>query len=432
MKWRHLFSFLAVVMFVLGITMSTAPAFWKHTKLGLDLRGGYDLLYQIDSHGKLLSRTDKQAVLQAVQLRVNAAGIGSPNIELENGNQVNVQLAGAYSAQQANAIIGHTSQLKIYSNAKIKEKSGTIVPYTSFNAALPQSKVIPSGKLLVTGSDLKSNASWEQFPQQGNVVSVTFKDPIQWRNITTTYLHHPVYTFLGSKMVNYATIHEIIPNGKTVITGMTKQECIVLAKELNAGALPYPLKLISSTTVGPSLGQASLDATVFAATLAVVLIFLFMMLIYRTAGLIANVGLIAYAFVTLALFDGLGIVLTLPGLAALVLGLGMAVDANIITNERIRDELRTGKSLISSIISGNRRALRPIMDSNVTTFIAGAVMYIVGSGAIKGFAVALMLSIGTSLLTAVFLGRTMLLHLAKSKILRKSNWFGFGGEGAKS
>jgi preprotein translocase subunit SecD len=190
--------------------------------------------------------------------------------------------------------------------------------------------------------------------------------------------------------------------------------------------------LISSTTVGPSLGKASLDATMWAGLFAVVLIFLFMLLVYRTAGLIANVALIGYSFVITALFSGLGIVLTLPGLAALVLGLGMAVDANIITNERIRDELKSGKSIISSIISGNRRALRPILDSNVTTFIAGIVMYIVGRGAIKGFAVALMLSIVTSLLTAVFLSRVMLLQLAKAKLMRNSVWFGFGKGGANS
>lgn len=431
MKWTRFFSFLAIVVCILGITISTSTGLGKHTKLGLDLRGGYDLLYQIDSHGKILSSSDKQAVLKAIQLRVDAAGIGSPLIELEGRNRIHVQLAGAYSARQANAIIGQTSQLRIYANAEVKEPNGKVIPFTPSNAALPHSRVIPSGKPLVTGSDLKSNASWEQKPQQGNVVALTFKNPTKWEKITKKYLHHTIYTFLGSQMVNDAIISEIIPNGKTVITGMTQQQCITLAKELKAGSLPYPLKLISSTTVGPSLGKASLDATISAGIFATTLIFLFMLLVYRVAGFIADIGLIAYSFVTLALFSGLGIVLTLPGLAALVLGLGMAVDANIITSERIRDELRSGKSLLSSIITGNRRALRPIMDSNVTTFIAGVVMYIVGRGDIKGFAVALMLSIVTSLLTAVFLSRVMLLQLAKAKLIRGSKWFGLGKEGAK-
>lgn len=431
MKWTRFFSFLAIVVCILAITLSTRTGLGKHTKLGLDLRGGYDLLYQIDSNGKPLSSSDQQAVLTAVQLRVNNSGIGSPLIELEEGNRIHVQLAGAYSADQANAIIGQTSQLKIYTNARVQEPNGETLPFTLTNAALPHSKVIPSGKPLVTGGDLKSDASWEQDPQQGNVVAVTFKSPAKWQQITTKYLHHTIYTFLGPQMVNYATISEVIPNGKTMITGMTQQQCTTLAKELNAGSLPYPLKLIRSTTIGPSLGKASLHATMWAGALATILIFLFMMLIYRVAGFVANIGLVAYAFVTLALFSGLGIVLTLPGLAALVLGLGMAVDANIITCERIRDELKSGKRLISSIIAGNRRALRTIMDSNITTIIAGAVMYIVGQGDIKGFAIALILSIVTSLLTAVFLSRVMLLQLAKANLLRSSNWFGFGKGGKR-
>ncbi|QSO54217.1 protein translocase subunit SecD [Alicyclobacillus curvatus] len=426
MKWIRIFWLLLVAASIVGVTVGTSAGLWKHTKLGLDLRGGYDLVYQIDSQGQALTASDKQAVLTAVQLRVDAAGIGSPNIQLEDQNRIDVQLAGTYSAQQANRIIGQTSQLGMYASAKVKTENGQLLPYTPQNAAIPNSTIVPSGPALVTGKDLKSNASYQQDPQRGDVVAVTFKNPGEWQFITTRYLGKTIYTFLGSQMINSARVTQITPNGQTEITGMTPQQCVLLAKELNAGALPYPLHLVSSTTVGPSLGALSLQTTMRAGLVALVLIFAFMMFVYRTAGVIANLSLIAYGYISLALFSGLGIVLTLPGLAALVLGIGMAVDANIISYERVIDELNSGKSLMSSVIAGNRRALRTIVDSNVTTFVAGIVMYMVGQGDIKGFAMALMLSVATSFLTSVFLSRTMLLQLAKTKILHSSVWFGFG------
>jgi preprotein translocase subunit SecD len=148
--------------------------------------------------------------------------------------------------------------------------------------------------------------------------------------------------------------------------------------------------------------------------------------LYRMAGFIANVALVAYLYLVLLTFSGLQVVLTLPGLAALVLGVGMAVDANIIAYERIKDEMRNGKSLQSSVVAGNKRAIRTIIDSNATTFIAGAVMYWFGQGDIKGFAIALMISIVISLLTAVVLSRSMLWLFTKSNIARRPWWFGIG------
>lgn len=421
-RWLFL---LVISASIVGVTLGTSANLWKHTKLGLDLRGGYDLVYRIDSKGHSLTPSDREAVLTAVQLRVDGAGIGSPNIQLEDQNRVDVQLAGTHSAEQANAIIGQTSQLGIYPDAKVKLASGALLPYTPQNAMLANSTVVPNGTALVTGSDLKSNAAFQEDPQRGPVVAVTFKDPAKWQSITSNYLDKTIYTFLGSKMVNAATITQVIPNGKTEISGMSQKQCVLLAKELNAGALPYPLHLVSSTTVGPTLGALSLQTTMRAGMLALLFIFAFMLWMYRTAGLVANLSLVAYAYVTLALFAGLGIVLTLPGLAALVLGIGMAVDANIITYERIIEEQQSGKSLLSSVIAGYRRSLWTIVDSNVTTFIAGIVMYAVGQGDIKGFALALMLSIGTSFLTSVFLSRLLLMQLAKTRIFHRSFWFGF-------
>lgn len=425
-KWVRVCFLFIIIFCIVGAAMGTSATLWKHAKLGLDLRGGYDLQYQIGAKGHSLTAGDKDAILTAVEMRVNEAGIGSPSIQLEDHNRIDVQLAGAHNAQQANRIIGQTSQLRIYADAMVRTQTGQFLPFTPGNATVPNSRVVPSGPVLVSGKDLRSNASFQQDPMRGNVVAVTFKNPAKWASITSKYLGKTIFTFLGSRMINDATITQVITGGQTEISGMTQQECILLAKQLNAGALPYPLHLIGSTTVGPSLGALSLQATLDAAFYALILIFAFMILVYKAAGLIANLSLVAYAYITLALFSSLGVVITLPGLAALVLGIGMAVDANIVTYERIIDEQGQGRSLMSSVIAGNRRALRTIVDSNVTTFIAGAVMYRVGQGDIQGFGLALMMSIATSFVTSIFLSRIMLGLLAKSNLLVHPFWFGFG------
>ncbi|MCL6594390.1 MAG: protein translocase subunit SecD, partial [Alicyclobacillus sp.] len=255
--------------------------------------------------------------------------------------------------------------------------------------------------------------------------------PKKWQKITTDYLGKPIYVFLNGQLLTDPVIQDIMSNGQSEISGpslSTPEACQELAKELNAGALPYPLQLVSSTNVGPSLGAASLHATLWAGAVAIALIFLFMLLLYRIAGLIADIALVAYLYLVLLTFAGLHVVLTLPGLAALVLGVGMAVDANIITYERIKDEVRNGRSLQSAVMTGNQRALRTILDSNATTFIAGAVMYWFGQGDVRGFAVSLMLSIIISLLTAVLLSRGLLLLYTKSGLTQRAWWFGAGKE----
>ncbi|WP_067923286.1 protein translocase subunit SecD [Alicyclobacillus shizuokensis] len=420
MRWGRFLGFLAIVCIILGVTAGTSMNVWKTIRLGLDLQGGMDLLYKIEPpKGQALTAAGKQALLQAVQLRVNSLGVASPVIELESGNQIRVELAGNFNQQTAERVIGQTAQLQIYGS--VVQKNGKWVPD-------------PKAKPLITGADIRPNSAQVGQDQYGNVaVDVEFKDKQKWANITKKYLHKPLYTFLNGQLLTAANVNEEIPNGQTQLTGnFTVQNATELAKELNAGALPYPLKLVSSMNVGPTLGMVSLRATLWAGLAAVALIFIFMLMVYRLAGLVADLALVAYGYLTLITFSGMHVVLTLSGLAALVLGVGMAVDANIITYERVKDEVRAGKSLQSAVISGNKRALRTIVDANATTFIAGAVMYWFGEGDIRGFAVALMISIVISMLTAVLLSRAMLLLLTRSGAVRRPWWYGAKREGVKA
>lgn len=425
MKWGRFMAFLLMAVIILGVTVGTAGRLWKSIPLGLDLQGGFNILYQVQTpHNQTLTANEKQALVKAVEMRINTMGVSSPNIDFEGHNQIRVQMAGTFNQQKAAKLIGETAQLKIYSGGKVvtqKDKA----------TGKKVQVMVPSGKLLATGADLKSNAQAQQDPTTGqNEVAISFKDPKLWQNITTKYLNKQIYVFLNGTLLTDPTIDSKMYNGNSVISGgtlTTVQACQDLAKELNAGALPYPLKKQSESSVGPTLGQASLRATLWAGMIAVILIFIFMMLVYRMAGLIADLALIGYGYLTLVIFDGLHVVLTLPGLAALILGVGMAVDANIIAYERIKDEMRNGRSLKSAVKIGNKNALRTILDSNATTFIAGAVMYFLGGqGDIRGFAVALMISIIVSLLTAVLLSRLMFFSFVNSNILRRPWWFGIG------
>ncbi|MBF8378848.1 protein translocase subunit SecD [Alicyclobacillus mali] len=420
MKWGRLLAFLAMVAVVLGLTVSTGPNIWKSIPLGLDLKGGVDLLYAVDTpKGQPLDSTGKAALVRAIEMRVNSLGVSSPIIQLEGRNQlgqdqIRVEVAGVKNQQEAVNVIGATAQLAIYGSAKVDPKSG---------------KIVPVGAPLATGADLKSNAHWVVDQQTGqNAVAIEFKDASLWTSITKRYLQKPIYVFLNGQLLTNPVIEQVMYTGQSEISGgnlTTPQACMDLANELNAGALPYPLTLESETSVGPTLGATSLHRTLVAGIIAVVLIFAFMIAAYRMAGLIADIALVAYGYLTLLTFAGLHVVLTLSGLAALILGVGIAVDANIITYERIKDEVRNGRSLRSAVRIGNRNAFRTIVDSNATTFIAGLIMYIFGGeGDVRGFAVALMVGIIVSLLTAVLFARAMLLTFTAAQAIKNPWWYG--------
>ncbi|BCJ88134.1 protein translocase subunit SecD [Effusibacillus dendaii] len=407
MKWSKLVTLLLVVAVFAALAGTTTTKLWKGIQLGLDLQGGFDVLYQVQP-----TATDKVtpegviATQQALERRANAFGGSEPNISIEGTDRIRVQLAGIQNQDEAKRILGEPAKLE-------------------FRA--PDDKTV-----LLTGADLKSNARYQQDPNTGAaVVAVEFKEPKKFEDVTTKYLGQQVGIFLNDKPLSKPKIETVISTGQAVITGMANpQEATRLAQLLNAGALPYPIKELSSMSVGATLGQAALQKTLYAAVVAFALIFAFMIVVYRLPGLIANIALLMYIYLLLAVFDGLKIVLTLPGLAALVLGVGMAVDVNIIAYERIKDEFRSGKTLLSSVIMGQKRSMRTIIDANTTSLIAGAIMFWFGTGQVRGFAIAHMISILVTFLTAVLLSRWMLQLLIRSNLVKNPWWFGASKKGA--
>jgi preprotein translocase subunit SecD len=256
-------------------------------------------------------------------------------------------------------------------------------------------------------------------------INIKVKDPEKFKKVTEKLVGKPLAIYLDERQLSAPVVNTVITDGSATISGnYTFEEATELASTINLGALPLKLTEKYTQVVGASLGKASLDQTVRAGLIGSILILIFMVIFYRLPGFVAAISLITYTWLLLVVFDWMNATLTLPGIAAFVLGIGMAVDANIITYERIKEEIRSGKSLLSSLKSGSKHSFRTIMDANITNIISAGVLYYVGNGAIRGFALTTIMSIVLSVLTNIFFSRMLLYLIIKSNKFKKPSYFG--------
>ena len=398
-KWSRFTGFLLILVLFFALAVPTYKNIWGGITLGLDLQGGFDVLYQVkDSPTEKVTMEGLKATKEAIEKRIDANGIAEPNISIEGTDRIRIQMAGQFDQNEAKKLLVKTPKLE-------------------FKA--------PDGSVLATGADIKSNAQYVTDPQTGAPqVSIEFKEASLFADMTKKYLGQQIAIYLDDELVQDPRVSEPILTGKGVIGQSDPKEARELANYLNAGALPYPLQEISSYSVSPTLGEEALHMTLYAGLVSFILIFVFMVGYYRLPGLIAMIALLMYAFLLFAVVRMMGIVLTLPGLAALILGIGMAVDVNIIAIERMKDEFRAGKSLLSAVIMGQKRSLPTIIDANVTSVIAGFIMYYLGTGQVKSFAVAHIISVLATFITAVLISRLMLQLLVRSNLIRNTWWYG--------
>ncbi len=418
-----------LVLVILGTLIGTTITnVTKDIKLGLDLQGGFEILYDVEAinDSQDIDQQAMEATVEALNRRVNALGISETNINIESGHRIRVQLAGVKDQQQARKLLSTQARL-------------------SFRDV--------KGKEYMNGSDLVEGSAQLSYDKNNNpIVTLDMKDPSKFYDVTkeissreqnpdTPYLENLMVIWLdydkdssfadqyGKEDHNYISaprVSEPIRNKSVQIEGnFTSESAKQLADILNAGSLPVNLKETYSTSVGAQFGEQAMNKTIFAGAIGIAIIFLFMIFFYRFPGVIAAVTLTAYIYLILVVFDFMQGVLTLPGIAALVLGVGMAVDANIITYERIKEELKSGKSVMSAFKAGNRQSLSTILDANITTLIAATVLFIFGTSSVKGFATMLIVSILVSFITAVYGTRFLMGLWVKSRFLtKKTNWFG--------
>ncbi|KAA6448774.1 protein translocase subunit SecDF [Bacillus swezeyi] len=420
-KGRLIAFFLTVLLIGTGLGVFTKPAA-DNISLGLDLQGGFEVLYEVQP-AKKGDKIDKEALISTVEAlnrRANVLGVSEPNIQIEGNNRIRVQLAGVDNQNRAREILSTQAQL-------------------SFRDT--------NDKELLNGADLVESGAKQSFKTDTNepIVTIKLKDADKFGEVTKKVLdmkpNNQLVIWLDykksdsyqkesqkadHKYISAPNVNQVLNTSDVMIEGnFTVQEAKDMASILNAGALPVKLVEKYSTSVGAQFGEQALNETVLAGIIGIAIIFLFMLLYYRLPGFIAVITLSVYIYITLQIFDWMNAVLTLPGIAALILGVGMAVDANIITYERIKEELKLGKSVRSAFRSGNRRSFATIFDANITTMLAGIVLFVFGTSSVRGFATMLILSILTSFITAVFLSRFLLGLLVESRWLdRKKGWFG--------
>ena len=428
-KNGKLFSLIAIV--IIAIMAYTAlyglgpiKSVKESIKLGLDIEGGVVVVYeaQTDATGDDLSRIMSQTK-SVLGKRVDQLGLTEPNISIQGEDRIRIELPGVKEVQEAVELIGQTAQLKF---VRVDEDSLAITGMTIDDF---------TGELVLTGEMVKdAGIGSDQYGNPAVTLEFDSDGTVLFRDATLLITQYSTGTgqiaiLLDDIVISAPYVDEIIPSGEAIISGSFGLDYASdLSTLIRGGALPVNLEEIQTSLIGPTLGRDALEYSVYAAGIGLLLVALFMIGYYRLPGVIATLSLILYGSIVMFIFTGLNATLTLPGMAGLVLSIGMAVDANVIIYERIKEELGVGKSVRASIDAGFKRALRTIMDSNITTLIAAVVLYYFGEGPIQGFAITLMIGILTSMFTAIIITRLLLKNVALMKAFNKKSLYGIRGD----
>ena len=386
---------LLLVIFVPALIL-----YFNKVKLGLDLRGGTSVVLQ--AQGKIEADTMSK-VRNIIERRVNSIGVAEPVIQLSGNDKLIVELAGIKDPQKAIELIGTTAKLEF----RIKNRDGSY------------------GPVLLEGSALKSAGVSRD---QVGMPSVSFELNSQGANtfakITRENIGKQLAIMLDNKEQSAPTINSEINGGSGIITGrFSMEEANNLANLLKSGALPVEIKIVENRTVGATLGVDSIRQTGIAGLIALGVISVFMIAIYKIPGIVADIALLINGVLVLGLLSGIGAALTLPGIAGFILTLGMAVDSNVITYERVKEELRLGESLHDAVERGYENAFPAIIDGNITTLLVAAVLFFLGTGPIKGFAVTLSLGVVATVITGVFVSKVILKLFIKTFNIKREQLF---------
>lgn len=375
---------LAVVTLGLLLYFTSQPLL-NNINLGLDLRGGLRVVLQAEENeGEKLTADTIQKAVGILRNRVDTLGVKETSVYPQGDDRVVIEIAGENDPEAAVKMLKNTAQLEFYDE---------------------------SGNLLLTGKNLKNaEARMTQNGQTAEILLEFDKDGSQlFAAATTANIGKPIVIVLDGEAISAPTVRTAITDGNAVIEGQfTAKEAEDLAVLLRSGALPVTLEIMEKRSIGPTLGADSLEKSLKAGLIGLIAILIFMIGYYRLSGTIAAFSLALYGLLVVTAMVLLGSVWTLPGIAGFVLSIGMAVDANIIIYERIKEELRLGKTLVASIESGFSRAFTAILDSNITTLITAGVLMYFGTGPIKGFAVTLSIGIIMSMLVVLTFTRYML------------------------
>lgn len=418
---------------------------------GLDLQGGLQVLLETrPPEGVSVDRDTLNGTRDTLERRVNALGVTEPLVQTRGNNLIVVELPGVDDPEAAIDVLQETALLEIIDTNGQSLPVGTVVRTSlgdpsSANAtpeatpgATPAATPAPTGPVyttIISGNDL-SNAYPTVDSNTGRWV-VAFELSGDAKDAFYTYtsenIGKPMSIVIDKQVISSPVIRNTI-SGSGVIDGVPADEVQSLALQLKSGALAVPLEVVSSETVGPSLGQDSIDKSVIAGVIGLAAVALFMVLYYRVPGILSVVALLIYTSITFALFKLIPVTLTLPGIAGFILSIGMAVDANVLIFARLKEELRTGKTVAEAIEAGFDHAWPSIRDSNISTMITCLILYwfgqFTGATIITGFALTLFVGVAVSMFSAITVTRTFLRLLVDAGFVRSSWWLGLGADEA--
>lgn len=401
-RWGELGKFLVVTLAIVGGFCVYIKPLTHSIKQGLDLQGGSHVVLQAVETAD--SKIDDDALKRSVTIierRVNELGLTEPLIQRQGKDRIIVELPGVKDPEKAIAMLGRTAMLQFLDD---------------------------KGNVVLTGNDLK-DARGQIGQNNQAMVGLEFNDEggKKFADLTARSIGKQIAIALDGKILTAPMVNEAITGGRAVITGSrTMEEAEHLAILLRSGSLPVKLEVMENRTVGPTLGQDSKEKSIKAFIIGCGAVFVFMLIFYRLSGIVADIALLLYTMMLLMTMRYLNATLTLPGIAGIILSIGMAVDANVLIFERFKEEVKKGKTLRSAMASGFDRALITIMDSNITTLMAAAILFYLGTGPVKGFAVTLALGVLLSMITAVIVTKYMLHFLIFSNITKNPWIFGVG------
>jgi len=439
MNWKTLkapFKALVIVA-ICAVSLWQALPVQQKIHLGLDLQGGARLLLQLYPTAEVPQITSQvQAqTREVIDRRINGLGVAEPSISNVGTNRILVELPAVKNPDQAEQVLKQVAVLeyKIVPFDVVQKADADVALLAQPNlsakdkaaAELYVSKTAyeKSGDVVYSGKDLKgAQASYDQAGRP----DITFqtKDPAKFGKLTSSNLQKPLGIFLDHRYLSAPIIQSPIYDSGQITGQFSQEQTITLANELNAGALPVSVRIVEKETIGPTLGKMDLVQSMRAAALGLGLVLLFMIFVYRLPGFLADIALAIYVLIMLAILAISQASLTLPGIAGFVLSIGMAVDANVLIFERIKEELWNGKTMRAAVRVGFQRAFSAVFDSHFTTIVGAGVLYMLGTGTVKGFAFTLFWGTVVSLFTAVFITRFFVDVLVDNDILTAPEFYG--------
>jgi preprotein translocase subunit SecD len=421
MNWNNLktpFKALVVIAIV-ALSLWLINPVKKTINLGLDLQGGARLLLQLTPTAEVpkVGADAQEQTLEVIDRRINGLGVTEPQISKVGVDRILVELPAVKDPDAAEAALKKIAVLEfkilpenVAAQATAAQNALLVPNLPAAQRAAAQKYIdvtayAQGGPVVYSGKDLK--AAQAGYQQQGGAPLVTFqtKDPARFYKLTSTNLGKPLGIFLDGHFVSAPNLQGVISDSGEITGQFTQEETMSLANNLNAGALPVGITVIEKETIGPTLGAVDLTKSLYASMGGLVVVMLFMILVYRLPGFLADLALVVYVLMMLGLLAMSHATLTLPGIAGFVLSIGMAVDANVLIFERIKEELWHGKTMRAAVRVGFARAFSAVFDSHFTTIVGSGVLWLLGTGTVKGFAFTLFWGTVLSLVTAVFITR---------------------------